>query len=230
MKFDTNSDMEQEEEALYYYSSNKNEIFQTQDDTLFIKPGITAYNLRVSVSTHIGKVRGNHEDNFYLEGLRLNEIFRNDFSATYTISDADGMSFAVFDGMGGAAYGEIASEIAVQTMKKYERRLKNAEGMRAVDQIVTEFVTEANNSICDMLREKNCLSGGTTFAMLYFIDGLAKLYYLGDSRIYMQDEEDLICLTRDHTLANQKLDAGIYTEAQAKKSADQHRLTLYVGV
>ena len=38
MKFDTNSDMEQEEEALYYYSSNKNEIFQTQDDTLFIKP------------------------------------------------------------------------------------------------------------------------------------------------------------------------------------------------
>ena len=48
MKFDTNSDMEQEEEALYYYSSNKNEIFQTQDDTLFIKPGITAYNLRVS--------------------------------------------------------------------------------------------------------------------------------------------------------------------------------------
>ncbi len=230
MKFDTNSDMEQEEEALYYYSSNKNEIFQTQDDTLFIKPGITAYNLRVSVSTHIGKVRGNHEDNFYLEGLRLNEIFRNDFSATYTISDADGMSFAVFDGMGGAAYGEIASEIAVQTMKKYERRLKNAEGMRAVDQIVTEFVTEANNSICDMLREKNCLSGGTTFAMLYLIDGLAKLYYLGDSRIYMQDEEDLICLTRDHTLANQKLDAGIYTEAQAKKSADQHRLTLYVGV
>ena len=112
--------------------------------------------------------------------------------------------FAVFDGMGGAAYGEIASEIAVQTMKKYERRLKNAEEMRAVDQIVTEFVTEANNSICDMLREKNCLSGGTTFAMLYFIDGLAKLYYLGDSRIYMQDEEDLICLTRDHTLANQK--------------------------
>ena len=78
MKFDTNSDMEQEEEALYYYSSNKNEIFQTQDDTLFIKPGITAYNLRVSVSTHIGKVRGNHEDNFYLEGLRLNEIFRNE--------------------------------------------------------------------------------------------------------------------------------------------------------
>ena len=45
MKFDTNSDMEQEEEALYYYSSNKNEIFQTQDDTLFIKPGITTKEL-----------------------------------------------------------------------------------------------------------------------------------------------------------------------------------------
>ena len=80
MKFDTNSDMEQEEEALYYYSSNKNEIFQTQDDTLFIKPGITAYNAGDFLFPRIlGKWRGNHEDNFYLEGLRLNEIFRNDF-------------------------------------------------------------------------------------------------------------------------------------------------------
>ena len=53
MKFDTNSDMEQEEEALYYYSSNKNEIFQTQDDTLFIKPGITAHiQLRYHAGLH----------------------------------------------------------------------------------------------------------------------------------------------------------------------------------
>jgi len=43
----------EQEEARYYYSSNKDEIFQTQDDTLFMKPGITSYNLRVSVSTHI---------------------------------------------------------------------------------------------------------------------------------------------------------------------------------
>ncbi len=52
----------------------------------------------------------------------MNDIFRNDFSASYTIHYADGMSFAGFDGMGGAAYGEVASEIAVQTLRKYEKK------------------------------------------------------------------------------------------------------------
>lgn len=224
------SNDEEMAEAFYLYSGHKNDIFQDDIEENKHVSGITSYNLRVSVSTHIGKVRGNHEDNFYLEGVALNEVFRNDFSATYTISNADGMSFAVFDGMGGAAYGEIASEIASQTLRNYENRLKKAESSRIIDQIVTEFITEANNAICDMLNEKGCLNGGTTFAMLYFIGGMAKLYYLGDSRIYLYDNEGMHILTRDHTLANQKLDASIYTEEEAKNSPDQYKLTLYIGV
>ena len=99
----------------FYYGGN----YPGETSEPFYHSGIKNYNLRVSVATHIGKVRGNHEDNFYLEGLYMNDIFRNDFSASYTIHYADGMSFAVFDGMGGAAYGEVASEIAVQTLRKY---------------------------------------------------------------------------------------------------------------
>jgi hypothetical protein len=98
----------------FYYGGN----YPGETSEPFYHSGIKNYNLRVSISTHIGKVRGNHEDNFYLEGLYMNDIFRNDFSASYTIHYADGMSFAVFDGMGGAAYGEVASEIAVQTLQR----------------------------------------------------------------------------------------------------------------
>lgn len=190
---------------------------------------IKSYHLRVSVSTHIGKVRGNHEDNFYLKGIYLHDYFRNDFSATYTIDYPDGMCFAVFDGMGGAAYGEIASEIAMQTLRKYEKELEGAENSRTVDQIVSAYTKEANNAVVEMLREKQSLSGGTTFAMIYFLGGQARIYYLGDSRIYLQQRSGLVCLTRDHTLANQKLDAGIYTEKEARESLDHHRLTLYIG-
>lgn len=195
----------------------------------FYHTGLTEYSLHVSVSTHIGKVRGNHEDNFYLEGLYMNDIFRNDFSANYTIHHADGMSFAVFDGMGGAAYGEVASEIAVQTLRKYEKKLKNADGTRMLDQLVSSYTSDANNAICDMLTEKHCATGGTTFSMLYFLGDAVKLYYLGDSRIYRYKTEGLTQLTRDHTVANQKVDAAIYTEEEAKRSPDQHRLTLYIG-
>ena len=113
----------------------------------------------------------------------MNDIFRNDFSASYTIHYADGMSFAVFDGMGGAAYGEVASEIAVQTLRKYEKKLKHADGTRMLDQLISSYTSEANNAICDMLTEKHCQNGGTTFSMLYFLGDAVKLYYLGDSRI-----------------------------------------------
>ena len=70
--------------------------------------------------------------------------------------------------MGGAAYGEVASEIAVQTLRKYEKKLKHADGTRMLDQLVSSYTTEANNAICDMLTEKHCQTGGTTFPCFIF--------------------------------------------------------------
>lgn len=215
----------QNHNPFFYYGGN----YPGETTEPFYHSGVTEYTLRVSVSTHIGKVRGNHEDNFYLEGLYMNDIFRNDFSASYTVRSADGMTFAVFDGMGGAAYGEVASEIAVRTLRKYEKKLKYADGTRMLDQLVSSYTTEANDAICDMLTEKHCAVGGTTFSMLYFMGDAVKLYYLGDSRMYRYQSDGLTRLTRDHTVANQKVDAAIYTEEEAKHSPDQHRLTLFIG-
>ena len=219
------AEQNQNHNPFFYYGGN----YPGETTEPFYHSGVTEYTLRVSVSTHIGKVRGNHEDNFYLEGLHMNDIFRNDFSASYTVRSADGMTFAVFDGMGGAAYGEVASEIAVRTLRKYEKKLKYADGTRMLDQLVSSYTTEANDAICDMLTEKHCAVGGTTFSMLYFMGDAVKLYYLGDSRMYRYQSDGLTRLTRDHTVANQKVDAAIYTEEEAKHSPDQHRLTLFIG-
>ena len=98
-----------------------------------------------------------------------------------------------------------------------------------LDQLVSSYTTEANDAICDMLTEKHCAVGGTTFSMLYFMGDAVKLYYLGDSRMYRYQSDGLTRLTRDHTVANQKVDAAIYTEEEAKHSPDQHRLTLFIG-
>ena len=61
------------------FENNVNNIFGNEDEMGPMSSAITSYRLRVSVSTHIGKVRGNHEDNFYLKGIYLHEHFRNDF-------------------------------------------------------------------------------------------------------------------------------------------------------
>ena len=45
-----------------------------------------------------------------------------------------------------------------------------------------------------------------------------KLYYLGDSRIYRYQTDQLTLLTRDHTVANQKVEAAIYTEETEHRS------------
>ncbi|MFR6495259.1 MAG: protein phosphatase 2C domain-containing protein [Ruminococcus sp.] len=84
---------------------------------------------------------------------------------------ADGMSFAVFDGMGGAAYSKVASEIAVQTLRKYEKKLKHADGTRMLDQLISSYTSEANNAICDMLTESTArtaelLSPCSTFSVM----------------------------------------------------------------
>ena len=59
-------------DPFFYYGGN----YPGETSEPFYHSGIKNYNLRVSISTHIGKVRGNHEDNFYLEGLYMNDIFR----------------------------------------------------------------------------------------------------------------------------------------------------------
>ena len=189
-----------------------------------------AYQIEYAYTCHIGKVRNNNEDNFWCCGEHLpvsnhgTEEIRTGLRLRESLP-----VMAVFDGMGGAAYGEVASEIAVQKLRKYEKKLKYADGTRMLDQLVSSFTTEANDAICDMLAEKHCTTGGTTFSMLYFLRDSIKLYYLGDSRIYRYKSDGLTRLTRDHTVANQKVDAAIYTEEEAKKSPDQHRLTLFIG-
>ena len=118
---------------------------------------------------------------------------------------------------------------SAKSMRKYEKKFKTVENVRALDQCVSEYVNESNQAICNMLLEKHSLNGGTTFAMIHFFENAVKLYYLGDSRIYAISNHEITQLTRDHTLANQKIDASIYTEEEARNSPDHHRLTLFIG-
>ena len=135
----------------------------------------------IYVSSHMGCVRENNEDNFSLNGYSKEQ---NAPQATFSRDwDDTPLVLAVFDGIGGAAYGEVASKIAADcTSELYKKLLKQTEA--EPDNTVTEYVQTANRKIGEMLLKMQCGRGGCTLALAYVKDDFVYSYSIGDSRIY----------------------------------------------
>ncbi len=184
--------------------------------------------LNISVSTNVGKHRKNNEDNFYINSITEHEL--DDYSSQYEAELTENMIFAVCDGMGGESFGEVASENAVKILHEYRNEINEASELSEQKKAVNRYTTEANNRIYDEILRFDGARGGTTLALGCIRNNIISMYYLGDSRIYMYRDEILTRLTRDHTVAYEKVDANIYTEEEAQKSPDSHKLTMFLGV
>lgn len=187
-------------------------------------------SLNISVSTNVGKFRKNNEDNFYVDGYMTNNEAFNDFTSDYKMDLSENRIFAVCDGMGGESFGEVASECAVNVLDKYRKQINSSADLAEQKKNVAEYATAANNEICDKITASGGIRGGTTLTLACIQNNIVSMYYLGDSRIYLLRDNVITRITRDHTVAYQKIDANIYTEEEAEKSPDAHKLTLFLGV
>ena len=186
----------------------------------------TANDFTVFVTSHVGRVRGNNEDNFALNSLSKKLEFDN---VNFVKEVSQPFLAAVFDGMGGEAKGEYASEIAASAAKElYTRTCKS--GCDDFEQEANRFVTLANNRIRNFLEENRCGTGGSTVAAVIVKNGIAYPFSMGDSRIYLLRSGKLLQISKDHTLAQKKVDANIYTPEEAMRSYDSHKLTKFLGV
>ena len=75
-----------------------------------------------AVCSNMGRVRKNNEDNFYFDGLYMDEEQRNEASAYHQVNENSTQIYAVCDGMGGEEGGEDASIAAVRGLKQYARQ------------------------------------------------------------------------------------------------------------
>ncbi len=185
--------------------------------------------LKISVSTNIGNHRRNNEDNFYANGKKLTEGISDDFSASYTEEAGDCAIFAVCDGMGGESCGEVASATAVNTLDDFRTVINSAPDIDAQTDAVSAYAREAGVRINREITKAGGEKGGTTLTLACIKNDIISMYYLGDSRIYMFRSGVLTRLTRDHTVANDKIDSNLLTEEEAEISPDRHRLTMYLG-
>jgi serine/threonine protein phosphatase PrpC len=139
------------------------------------------------------------------------------------------------DGMGGYNAGEIASGMAVAFIKSEMGRWLSQAGRHAnakeVRRALEICVENANHSIFNAANSNPQYTGmGTTLVVGVFQDGRLMLGHIGDSRCYRLRGQELQQITKDHSLLQEQIDAGLITPEQAAFSANKNLVTRAVGV
>lgn len=178
--------------------------------------------LRFWASTDTGRTRDHNEDNFLVD-KRLN-------------------LFVVCDGMGGHAAGEVASAVAVRTVREVisnnraviDRHTDSPHDHRSrrdVLKLLEYSVQEACTRIFDMAQANPDRRGmGTTCSLMLLIDRRSFIAHVGDSRIYLVRKGQVHQLTEDHSLINEMKRRGDLTEGEEFAAPYKNAITRAVGV
>jgi len=144
--------------------------------------------------------------------------------------------FAVANGMGGHASGEVASRLAIDTVHREWRDARRAGRVPGVDhredgRLLGDVVAAANQLVLQRSRSCDLFAGmGTTLLVAVLHDMTLHYAHVGDSRLYRLRDGQMVLLTRDHTVAQWRLDLGLCTPAEVRASSGAHRLTRAIGM
>ncbi|HWP20820.1 MAG TPA: Stp1/IreP family PP2C-type Ser/Thr phosphatase [Burkholderiaceae bacterium] len=139
------------------------------------------------------------------------------------------------DGMGGYNAGEIASGMATSFIKTELGRWLTEAATNASDTDVRRAmdicVDNANRAIYNAANSNPHYAGmGTTLVVAVFREGRLLVGHVGDSRGYRLRAGKLMQITRDHSLLQEQIDAGLITPEQAAFSSNKNLVTRAVGV
>jgi serine/threonine protein phosphatase PrpC len=155
-------------------------------------------------------------------------IVRSGNEDTYLMLAGRGV-FIVADGMGGHAAGEVASEMAVRITSHEIGSLLGLSDAEAGDRM-RSAIRSANGAIFNQtLSERDKCGMGTTATVLVLMPRRYLIGQVGDSRVYQLRNRQLLQLTKDHSLAQELVDAGLLTPDQARVHASSNVITRYVG-
>ncbi len=136
--------------------------------------------------------------------------------------------FAVADGMGGHAAGEVASALALEPIAGLDGRVfgDDQQARKALE----DAVVEANRVVVEAAEHDDTLQGmGTTLTAALFEGRRLHVAHVGDSRAYLLRQGRVTQLTRDHTFVQQLIDDGSITEAEAAIHPHRSVVTRAIG-
>jgi serine/threonine protein phosphatase PrpC len=177
--------------------------------------------IRYAGGTHVGMKRGHNEDSFFLL--------------------ADQNLYVVADGMGGHNSGEVASQVAVETLANFFRETENDEdltwpfkedpAMRYEENRLSTGIKLANLRIYEMAASDEKHRGmGTTIVSLYFGKEGAYLGHVGDSRGYRVRAGEIAQMTEDHSLLNDYLKVHKLTQKEIENFPHKNVIVRALGM
>ncbi len=172
--------------------------------------------VRVFGRTDVGQVREHNEDNFLVADLTKASRGLMETDRRQLVGPR-GTVLAVCDGMGGAAAGEVASQLAVDIV--YQRMVANDPPLDRddlADRLVGSIESAGNRIFAEAKADRTRRGMGTTSTVAALMDDHLFLGQVGDSRGYLLRGDRLVQVTRDQSLVNQLIEAGQLTEEEAE--------------
>ena len=164
--------------------------------------------MRIAGDSHIGKVRTTNEDALIVEprtGL-----------------------FAVLDGMGGASAGDVASQLARDTIRDFVLHRRVTLAPRELIEAAIVAASAAVHGEAQRHRDHHGM-GTTVVACLVIDPQRVVIAHVGDSRAYLLREGRLQVLTRDHTIVSELVDRGLLTAEEAERHPYKNVLSRNLG-
>ena len=190
--------------------------------------------------THPGKVRKTNQDHFLICSLRKQMLVHltslSDLDHMPVLAERLAFLAAVADGVGGSAGGETASRLAVNAVTRYI-----AESMQCYyashgesDDIFLASLQDAaahcHEELLALGRDQPDLEGmATTLTLWLGVWPRAYLLQVGDSRCYILRHGELTQLSRDQTMDQELVDAGVMARAEASRTRWAHTLSSAIG-
>lgn len=193
-----------------------------------VQPGVT---VEASALSDVGCIRERNEDAFVVADLTagrrglIAEVERHEVGEKGTL-------FVVCDGMGGAAAGDYASNLAADVMYREMAEAPPARGDRAVlARLIRRAVRSANRRVWDESRLSVAHRGmGTTLSAAAIERDALILAQVGDSRAYLYRMGVLTQVTRDQSVVSALLNAGRLTPEEARSFAHSNVILQALGV
>ena len=149
----------------------------------------------------------------------------NEDYAAY-IEEEDYKLYIVADGMGGHNAGEVASEMAVNAVKLYVKDNYKSDGINVLE----NAIIFANEKIYDKARCGSEYKGmGTTLVAALIYEDNVIVANVGDSSCFGIIDNDIIKITKDHSLVQELIDSGSITEEEGRKHPKKNVITRALG-
>jgi protein phosphatase len=175
-------------------------------------------HLKVEYLCHPGKVREHNED-----GILVHLRFIRDERGGEEIEVGDSpVTVAVADGVGGAEAGEVASEFVLRTLA--------GTPARSVEEVI-EVLRACQKELKVHARSfPEKVQMASTVAGIVFQEGKGIVFNVGDSRVYRERFGYLVRVSKDHSVVERLVEAGVISPEETRNHPQRHIITSAIGV